>query len=506
MTTTNPNANPISIPTTNATATAAVVDASAGLGALVWWSLTDTRIAPDRLRAILSAEGVDPTIVPDIDQESAVKRATRDWTQGRGKADRFRAEVASTDANGVMTIGVLRREQVSADEVRWVQMDRVAFDSRAAAWLSTGSTGEASSFVAAADEGRTHLDHQWIRPNVILAGLVRAQAVSLRDRGGVYYVPKQYDGELVKLIRIVAAIGRCHLDVIHAMATPASQSSIATGATATLRDDLGALMERIGAWSDSTRRVSESSAATVLGELADLKARAELYQDALQVSLSDLTDAIDEAKAEARRVLSGGEATPTAPARRKCEPSEDVVAGLRKAMARVTPEANGDFWIENAIASECGLNVTNAYHYWRFGIGNASAAALGFLSGHRTTKGEFTHLQLSPLRTVPETTSNESVEAAGSPVAAPVEGSTGSEPVAVVEAVVEAPAVPVVEADEPEAIAVVEVEETAANAREALAARSPAEVREVFAKTFGRAPAARATKAQMIADIVQSIA
>jgi hypothetical protein len=493
MTTTTTN---LTIASTNETAKAAVLNASVGLGALVWWSLTDTRIAPDRMRSILAGEGLDPAIVPDIDQASAIKRATREWTQGRGKAERFRAEIARTDGK-VLTVGILRREQVSASEVRWVQVDTCTFDAdNGGSWTAIGASPEAKAFAAAADEIRFHLDHQWIRPSILIRGLAAAQAVCLRDRGGVYYVPAQRQDDLARLGRVVAAIGRCHLDIVHAQATPESRTSIASGASAAIRDDLTDLLSRIQGWSESARKVSDDSAMTVLSDLAELKTKADLYADALQVSMDDLAAAIDEAKAEAERILTG-----VAVERTAAKPApEGIVASLRAAIAEGETYADGSVMIAAQVLKNNGLKSNidrpaGMHGYWTNGIGSRAAAALGF-SARLRGAGVDAPLQLRPKLVAPVTEAVAAVQDAAQQVE-PAPAEVEPAPAAVEPTQASAADEAVVVLDE--AVA----EDAAAEMRERLAMKTPAEIRSMYEAVVGAEPGKR-SKTQMIDKIVSA--
>lgn len=292
----------MSLPSTSSEVAGRVVAAAQGLGALVWWNLETTAVTPDALRGILASEGADPSIVPSIEAAGAIKRATREWRKGAGKADRYRAEIVRESSDEIV-VGILRRAQVSRDEVEWRQIEDLRFDLVSGTWTTLGTLPESGDFRAIADEFRTHLDHAWIRPNIVVDGLRAASAVSLRSRGGVYYVPASHEAELDRLARILGRIGGCSLDVIHAQATPSSRASIASGASETLRSELGETIERIRSWREGAKRVYANAGATVISELADLASRASLYELALETSLGDLRAEIEAARKEAAEIL-----------------------------------------------------------------------------------------------------------------------------------------------------------------------------------------------------------
>lgn len=459
--------------TANPIAQSALADISQGLGALVWWSLTDTKITPDRMRAILTSEGADASIVPDIDPSSAIKRSTREWSQGRGHADRFRAEVASDSSD--LVVGILRREQVNAAEVRWVQVDALTFDHTGSV-IDAPFTDEGRSFLGTATDYMNHLDHNWIRPAIIQAGLKDANACSLRDRGGVFYVPRQSGAKLDQLVRIIGQIGACHLDVVTVSATGSSQQAIGRGASASLRDDLGELLTQIAGWKDSARKVASSSGASVLCQLVELRQRADLYADALSISLDDLTDAVDEARAEAERLLADDD-TASIPFRK---PRDGIVEALRLAIESAIQEGAGVL-IPASVATANGL-PTSTYQFWSSGVGAASAATLGYAASLRTDGGAPARGGTAIGIVLRSTGKVETTET--KPAQEPTK--------------VEAPVIELERVAEPEQD---DGEDTAAAMRERLAEKTAMEVYAIYTKATGKV--GRPSKAHMIQAIIE---
>lgn len=363
------------------TKTEAISNAAQGLGALVWWTLSGTGIAPAALRGILANEGMDASIVPDVDPVAAIRRATREWSQGRGNADRFRAEVAA-EGNGALTIGILTRTKPGAAEVRWMQVDSLAWDIATGGWCAQPLTGEGVAFQRFADDARTHLDHAWITPHLIQATLAKLDATSLRARGGIYYVPSQHNTALDRLARVVAQIGDSFLDVNTIAADSRTQQSIARAASASMTEDLAGLVARINAWSESARKVSTTSSASLIDELVALKNRADLYAEALNCGLGDLDTAIEAARVEAERVIGANVGTPRARSEGGAPkaPRADRVEVMR-AMFDVNA-VNGVATITPAIIIAAGMSATLASYagVWtsRAHGGGTLLAAAGF--------------------------------------------------------------------------------------------------------------------------------
>jgi hypothetical protein len=289
---------------------ALVSDLSNGLGALVWWELADTKITPDDLRTVLTEEGEDASVVPEIDARVALRRAAREFGQGRGE-DRRRAEVVF-DENGRIEVGILRRERVDAHEVKWVQEDVVAYDVAPVNGVVTvvsryvvSHTAAASAFVTHATDYLTHLDSTFIRPTLVQGKLDAMGAFRLRSMGGVEYVPVQFMEEVERLGRIVRRIGGSSFSIAHVAATASSQESIGKAARDTMADQLADLGKRISAWEEMVgkRKVPSHSVASVLEQFAEIQMKGDLYASALSVTMDDLTARLAECREKARAIL-----------------------------------------------------------------------------------------------------------------------------------------------------------------------------------------------------------
>lgn len=293
---------------------AATASANMSIGMLCFWELNDTKITPDALRSVLTDEGLDASAVPNIDQVQAVRRAARGWTQGRGNADRYRAEVvfdAATPTGGRIEVGVLRRERIDEHEVKWVQVDVVAYDVDSAGniardpYVGNGSA-EADSVAEDVRSAATFLDHEWIRPNLVAARLSAMGALPVRRSGGVAFVPRVYEPEVRRLQAVVRRIGSSEFEA--AAIDPGdgtTRQTIERRATENLADALTEFGARLAEWEGATRTIPSHAVSSILAEFAEINERGELYAIALGVTLDGLREKLDAAKDRARALIAG---------------------------------------------------------------------------------------------------------------------------------------------------------------------------------------------------------
>ena len=365
---------------------------SAGLGALVWWDLEGTAIRPHDLRAILAAEGEDDSIVPDVDPLKGLRRAVRSYSRGRGHADRYKADIMSeTDHHVVITI--LKRSRLNGD-VAWLPVSHLRYDkipgATALFWQGDGDGVIVRHFERHAHKLMTHLDHQWIRPNLIQKRLNSWSAFPLRRQGGVNFVPSEYLAGVETLQRVIGKIGDSALMVAHVQPSQSSRKSIAKSASTSLENEMTALREQIDAWLAGTHNPRPNTIARVIEDFTALKRRAALYRDSLQLVVDDLNADIAEATEECTALLN---------MRQESSPDNDrELSGRSISKLRRATEIgaiDGGCVLNAEVLRRAGFGATMINQKWRWVDGGLYARAcskIGFLV-EDYTDGEITLTQ-----------------------------------------------------------------------------------------------------------------
>lgn len=280
-----------------------------GLGALCYWELSDTAITPADLRTLLASLGEDASIVPDIDPASAASRAAREFGLGRGNETRHRAEVVLREGSRI-EVGILERQRVAKDEVKWVQVDSVAIDLDSAGKYVThwarGASKEALAYGELFLQRLTHLDADWIRPNILQARLDAMGSLNVRRQGGVVFVSRTYAEELSRLARIVRLIGASSFDIVSVSATDESRASIHKAATAHFEEQLTDLVAKLDAWNEKARAPRSDAVANLVEQVGDLVLRGDLYSSVLEVAMDDVKTRLDVVRQRAAHLLMNG--------------------------------------------------------------------------------------------------------------------------------------------------------------------------------------------------------
>lgn len=283
-----------------------------GLGALCYWELSETAITPNYLRGLLSSLGEDASIVPDIDPASAASRAAREFGLGRGSETRYKAEVVEKTGDRI-EIGLLERQRVSNNEVRWVQIDRVIgeIDTTSptpsfAGIYSVHGSEQSKSLIELVRSRAEHLDADWIRPSLIQARLDAMGSLNVRRQGGVVFVSRTYAEELSRLARIVRSIGASSFDIVSVSATEESRASIHKAANAHFDEQLTELVAKLDAWTEKARAPRSDAVANLIEQVGDLVLRGDLYSSVLEVAMDDVKARLNVVRQRAAHLLMNG--------------------------------------------------------------------------------------------------------------------------------------------------------------------------------------------------------
>ena len=345
-------------------------------GSFVWYEFLSSKVTVAELRAALAAESLSVDVA-DIDETVEVRGCARRWKVGRGNADRYKSEVSHEDDN-ILTIGILRREQVEAKKVGWVQVDSLAWDKASESWLSRGYSAEADSFREYADDRRVFVDHDTVRP--ILVSLVESLSpIRLRRAGGIWYVPTSAEATdlLPRLERFVGSIGDSYLSIAE-QTTESARRSTVREVRSGLSEEIATLRGQIDEWKAALRNPRKDAVANVLEAFVDLRDRADLYASALSIRVDGLRDEIAEIESMARAFVRDESDRDD-----RKRPSAGLLALLSGLVDEFDPDEDGERRIPVETLDGTGLPDamfgSTASRYWSTNtVGVRALASLGF--------------------------------------------------------------------------------------------------------------------------------
>ncbi len=261
------------------------------VGDMVWWTLEDARIDRAHLEEVWTTAGLSTAFLPEPPTpEKALRTAVREASVGQqGHLIRL-----GKDDDDELVFAVVEEQRDGAGNVSHRQEARIVLRKQVTPFL--GSDAPDHDLVRAVRERYERLLTTHTPDDVrraLVKTLAACAAVTLREHGGVYWVPAPFADTLRRLQIAVAGIGVSRVDVVPVHASPEASKALGDAARSALEDDLAVLAAEI----DAFLREPPDRVATLTRRLAtfeDLRAKAHLYHSVLQVQVSDLDARLDE--------------------------------------------------------------------------------------------------------------------------------------------------------------------------------------------------------------------
>jgi len=261
------------------------------VGDMLWWTLEDARISRERLEEVWLGAGLSAALLPEPPTpEKALRAAVREAQVGQqGHLIRLGKE-----DDDELVFAVVEEQRDGSGNVSYRQEARIVLRRLVTPFLASDAPD--LEIVGAVRERYERLltTHT---PDDVRRALVKTlgacAAVTLREHGGVYWVPAPFADTLRRLQVAVAGIGASRIDVVPIHATPEASKALGDAARSALEEDLAILSSEIEAFlQEPPDRVSTLTRR--LATFDELRAKAHLYHSVLHVQVSDLDAKLDE--------------------------------------------------------------------------------------------------------------------------------------------------------------------------------------------------------------------
>ena len=270
-----------------------------GFARLVWWEFRGCSLSPTELRHRAAMAGLNSN-VPDINPLKGLKQAVREFKVGR----HLEAVIAHQDDNEV-TINILELIR-EGKKARKTPVTELVWDVKRECWTNTGNNDYgADKLVERVYMRQNFYDGNAVRDFIVMPALAASHAATLRR--GMYFVMTETEGPLAKAQKSLEGLDTFTLNVCSVDRSQGWEAPMASAADAQMRDELGEIRDQIDNWRKMASRVRSDSQATVLARFDSLRKRAEVYSQALEVSLEDLRDDIEDMEKVALQVIDDKE-------------------------------------------------------------------------------------------------------------------------------------------------------------------------------------------------------
>jgi hypothetical protein len=270
------------------------------VGDLLWWTLQGARIRRTDLERLWTGAGLSASLLPEPPtSDKALKTAVRDAQLGVDD-HLFRL---GKDSREELVFALLHEQRDEAGNVEHLQVARVRLDKNHTSQLETDNPTH--ELVRAVLLGYDHLLNTHTVDDVrrtLVKTLDACAAVTLREHGGVYWVPAQFSETLHRLQSAVWQIGQSRLDIVPIHATPEGTEALGHAAHDGVEAEIATLRAEISSFIE-TPPERASTLMRRLDRFEDLKQKAQLYHSVLSVQVQDLDLSLEELTRTVRRLL-----------------------------------------------------------------------------------------------------------------------------------------------------------------------------------------------------------
>ena len=260
------------------------------LGDLCWWTLADATVDRSTLEKTWIDAGLPAEFLPEPPTtERALKTATREALIGQSE----RLIRLGLESEAEIIYAVVHEHRHIDGSVSFTQEARITLDRRTKSFSSDAPSHELVLATKAAFERLlyTHTTDE-VRRAVVRA-LHAFAAITLRDHGGVYWIPRTFSAQVRQLQSAVERLGSSKFYLVPVHDSADTNRSLGEAAQGALEDELAGLEKEIESFLSSPPERA-STLVRRFDAFEELRTRAQLYRDILKVRVDDLDSRLDE--------------------------------------------------------------------------------------------------------------------------------------------------------------------------------------------------------------------
>ncbi|WP_242334585.1 DUF6744 family protein [Anaeromyxobacter sp. SG66] len=270
------------------------------LGDLIWWTLAEARIDRSTLEKIWAGAQLAPEHLPDPPTaEKALKAAVREAAVGQ--PDRLIRLGKEDEAE--IVFAVVRETKHADGSVTYQQETRIVLDRKAESVSSDIAAHDLAGVITTrfGELRSTHTPDDVRR--AMMKTLDACAAVTLRDHGGVYWVPAPYAELVRRLQTAIEKIGSSRVYLLPVHASADANRTLGDAAKLAIEDELAALKTEVEGFMASPPD-RPSTLVRRLDAFEALKMKAALYRDVLQVRVQDLEKTLEDLTGSVEHLLN----------------------------------------------------------------------------------------------------------------------------------------------------------------------------------------------------------
>lgn len=254
------------------------------LGHLVYWSISEFRMSDVQYKSLLAQVGIDEARYAKSVRPQTILTAVLK-TKTKGSRDKFHRK--SVDDKSIAGFAILNQTTDSDANVTIQQETKVVFDKETKAVRVEGNQKDEIQDTYKNFLGTFSQDQ--FRTLVLKYLRGECEAISLRDTGGVYFVPIKHEEAFRKLEQLFKLIPQSSIEVLPIPNLEEAKQTMWKALVTDLTGEIKELSEEIS----GMVTVSPKVFARRVDKFKQLKAKTEMYGELLSGTFEDLTSRID---------------------------------------------------------------------------------------------------------------------------------------------------------------------------------------------------------------------
>ena len=258
------------------------------LGSLFWWALNSNHLSYSKLESLTEKHGLNKKYLPsEIKPASSFRRA---WRHATSKLPEGLMLRQIDDSDVQIVIGLVNEQaDKKAQDLDYDVKARIVFDKKTHNIYCDHENG-VSAQIRELYSYHNSLTTQDIR--AMMLSFLKETSIRIRESGGVYFIPLEYQRTLDALCEVVESVGHNVTYALPIFNTKNSKQTLREIAKTTLDAEINQLSADIAKFDKEKMR--DSTLDKKLRAFDDIRTRAKMFSSVLSFKAKSFSDKITE--------------------------------------------------------------------------------------------------------------------------------------------------------------------------------------------------------------------
>lgn len=288
------------------------------IGYFVWWTINNQRIKRRDLQRLVTAAGIKdkkgkPYKIPEAKYRSAFLKAVRE-IRGQNKNKGILIQKIKKDADEYLFGLVDEKVNKTAKSLKYAHNATMKFSPETGKLRVNHAHRGYDLVKERYEEYKDYLNSEDVR-DIVLTIINQIPTVSVRQRGGIYFIPEKFADEVDRLETLVGSLPRgsstdlaktpngtsngSYLAVAPQIDTEKSKKAIYKAFVASLKSRMEGFEKDL----EEKGMKQKNALRNRLQEFKEMRAEIEFYRDALEFQVEDLSSSLKKLKKKVKTKL-----------------------------------------------------------------------------------------------------------------------------------------------------------------------------------------------------------